>query len=466
MMPRKPVSRRKFLIESVAGAAGMGLLAGCDKRTPAGPDIRPPSAPKGLEYQLGVDAAAATVVNLSWRRHDLTDITGSKTEIGITGYNIYRDGVLIGANVAGTSFVDSSGVTELQTYQYTLTAMDGNGNKSPNSDPLYVAIQPRSEIFQVTDASAVGGTAANPVINGDKVKTMLHAAIRQMTGKATTPAAWESLFPVLSATTLIGIKINTLGANTVSTKPPVVDAIVDGLTQMLGGTFPAYNIIVFDDRGKDSHMKPAGFILRDEAGKYRVASTAYNTTLHGVPVNQKEADSALWGENLTIAGIPQKLSAVIESVDYLINVPVLKDHNLAGITFSLKNFYGIVDRPQDMHADMCNTHVSALYDISVNGAKVKDKVRLIVGDALIGCYSGGPRPSAGPNMIPCTLVAGTDPVAMDIWALRRINKERVLKNAPQISSAPTGEARHIFTASLAPYALGSTNCVVREVTVA
>ena len=66
-------------------------------------------------------------------------------------------------------------------------------------------------------------------------------------------------------------------------------------------------------------------------------------------------------------------------------------------------------------------------------------------------------------MKPCTLVVGTDPVAMDTWALRRINQERVNVNLPQISFIPTGDARHVLAASLEPYSLGSTNFVVKEV---
>lgn len=76
-MKRKAISRRKFLIDSMAGAAGIGFLAGCDKRISEGPDIRPPSAPKGLEYALESDGAATSVI-VSWSPHDCTDVTGSK----------------------------------------------------------------------------------------------------------------------------------------------------------------------------------------------------------------------------------------------------------------------------------------------------------------------------------------------------------------------------------------------------
>jgi hypothetical protein len=401
-------------------------------------------------------------VTVSWKKHDLTDITGARTETGISGYQLYRDGREIVPLLTGTTYVDTNGIEPLQSYRYTLIAVDESGNRSPASDPLLVTIQPPIEVFQAYNPAAVGGTTAKPVYELAIVTAMLHGAIRQLTGRTTTAAAWESLFPKLAANTLIGIKINTLSGAGISTKPAVVDAIVDGLTQMLGATFPAYNIIVFDDRGKDTHMKPAGFVLRDDQVNYRIASANWNTTLHNVPVTTAETDAQKWGTTLDVKGFPQKLSTIVEAVDYLINVPVLKDHNLSGITFSMKNFYGIIHNPQGLHRNMCSPFIPELYNTEVNGAKLKDKVRLIVGDALSGCYQGGP---AGPfmTMTPCTLVIGTDPVAMDTWALRRINKERAAHNLSQISFDSTGNARHILAASQAPYNLGSTNYVIKEV---
>ena len=35
----------------------------------------------------------------------------------------------------------------------------------------------------------------------------------------------------------------------------------------------------------------------------------------------------------------------------VINLPILKDHSMSGVTFAMKNMYGVVERPQDLHAD-------------------------------------------------------------------------------------------------------------------
>ena len=36
----------------------------------------------------------------------------------------------------------------------------------------------------------------------------------------------------------------------------------------------------------------------------------------------------------------------------VINLPILKDHSMAGVTFAMKNMYGVVERPQDLHAGL------------------------------------------------------------------------------------------------------------------
>jgi hypothetical protein len=129
-----------------------------------------------------------------------------------------------------------------------------------------------------------------------------------------------------------------------------------------------------------------------------------------------------------------------------------------------------VDLPQNLHSTMCSPYIPALYNTLLDGVKVKDKIKLIVGDAIVACKTGGPDKE--PTDLVNTIVVGTDPVAMDTWALRKINSLRKAAGGylPQISFSPSKtdqpDARHVFTASLTQYSLGSTNCVAKEVAVA
>jgi hypothetical protein len=74
----------------------------------------------------GTPAESATTndgVTLTW--------TGSTDNFAVTGYNVYRDGVLQ-INVAGLTFTDS-GLTGATTYSYTVRARDAVGNLSAAS---------------------------------------------------------------------------------------------------------------------------------------------------------------------------------------------------------------------------------------------------------------------------------------------------------------------------------------------
>lgn len=494
-MNTKKIDRRKFLINSIETAAGIGVLASCDKRAIVGPDVRAPSAPVGLSQKVRAQSNASNgtttySVNLAWTKHDDTDNTGAKTETQIL-YNIYRktdaqtafDDTPLAAGVQLNSYSDTSAEVQdafarLQanpnsniSFEYQVRAVDADRNLSLPSDPVLVPIQPFVKVFTVKNTAAVKDTG----INGqDKsaVQKMLDAVIialaqQKNPGIVGIGEAWQSFFPSLSPATLIGIKINTLSGSQMSTKPAVVDAIVNGLKQMQVGsdTFPEYNIIVFDDRIWNDQMIRAGFTVRNVSGMYRIVSTGTNTSLDpSVPDVSKPQLAPLWGDPVSIAGVSQKFSKIVEALDYIINVPVLKDHVQAGITFSMKNLYGLVNAPGNMHASMCSPFIPALYSASttVNGVPVpiKSKIRVIVGDALAGVYYYGPYNGSVMVPSPCTLIVGTDPVAVDSWALDTINAYRseMKKWTIGVVPDPNGrwDARHIFQASTL-YNLGSMN---------
>lgn len=496
-MNQKKINRRKFLVESLETAAGLGFIAGCDKRTIVEPDVRLPAAPTGLAYNLA-SSGTGTVdsVIVTWDK-PVTDVTGAKLWTGIRAYNVYRNDTLL-AQVTDASFADAGGFTVGSTCAYTVRAVDSStvigpngqpGNQSPLSDRLLVPIQKPSYVYPVTNAAVNTGTIGKPNIQAAPLKSMIDAAVAQMQidkgaippgstqDPAVVTAAWQSLFPGLTVSSLIGIKVNTLGGSKVSTRPEVVTAMVSSLTAMLGGTFPVYNIIVFDDRSPGANMAAAGFPLRNVNGTYRIASSVFNTTLNdGVPISQQEPGSALWGTTLNITGTDKRLTAIFDAVDFLINVPVLKDHNQSGVTFSMKNLYGITDIWNGygtLHDTMCSPSIPALYQAvtAIPNAKTGvSKIALIVGDALQGCYNLGPEGPA--DCQPNSIVVGTDPVAIDTWALKTINALRAKyePKLPEISwthstNPDQADARHILDAAI-QYNLGSTNFVVGKVSLA
>ncbi len=110
-----------------------------------------------------------------------------------------------------------------------------------------------------------------------------------------------------------------------------------------------------------------------------------------------------------------KIYEEILNADVLINVPIAKDHGMAGLTLSMKNLMGVVqDRPK-LHADFGN----ALTDLNF-----RIRSTLVVVDAVRILTYGGPQ---GGDMKAVqkldTVIASADVVAADAYASTLFNMQ-------------------------------------------
>lgn len=92
--------------------------------TTAVADTTAPTAPTNLT----ASGTTQTATNLSW--------TASTDNIGVTGYDVYRDGSLL-ASVTGTTYT-ATGLTASTTYSFFVRAKDGAGNISGDSNTVSV----------------------------------------------------------------------------------------------------------------------------------------------------------------------------------------------------------------------------------------------------------------------------------------------------------------------------------------
>lgn len=102
------------------------------------PENEPPTVPTGLTK----GTVTSTTAVISW--------TASTDNVGVTGYDVYRNGSLIKSNVTSTSYTDS-GLTASTTYSYTVLAKDAAGNQSAQSSALQVTTSeaPADNIAQI-----------------------------------------------------------------------------------------------------------------------------------------------------------------------------------------------------------------------------------------------------------------------------------------------------------------------------
>jgi hypothetical protein len=86
-------------------------------------DTTPPTTPQGLT----ATAAGSTQIELSW--------SASSDDVGVAGYTIRREGVVIATTAGTTTSYTDSGLAPSTTYSYTVDAFDAAGNHSPQSAP-------------------------------------------------------------------------------------------------------------------------------------------------------------------------------------------------------------------------------------------------------------------------------------------------------------------------------------------
>jgi chitodextrinase len=152
-------------------ASGQNIWAAVAKAA----SVNTPSVPTGLM----VTSRAAPEIDLSW--------SASSGPIGVAGYNIYRNGVRVGASL-DTTYADT-GLTPNTAYTYTVTAYDSASDESVQSVSINTSTlvdtsppsipsnlhQTGSSVSTITiawDPSAdnVGVTAYNIYRNGSLVK--------------------------------------------------------------------------------------------------------------------------------------------------------------------------------------------------------------------------------------------------------------------------------------------------------
>ncbi|MEC0249193.1 PQQ-dependent sugar dehydrogenase [Paenibacillus chitinolyticus] len=108
-------------------------------------DVFPPTEPTNVQARSVTDTSA----EIAW--------TASLDDVGVTGYDLYKDDVLTQANVAGTSYT-FTGLKPATTYRFTVKARDAAGNSSAASAPLSVTTTSGSD---TESPSAPAGLASS-----------------------------------------------------------------------------------------------------------------------------------------------------------------------------------------------------------------------------------------------------------------------------------------------------------------
>jgi hypothetical protein len=195
-------------------------------------------------------------------------------------------------------------------------------------------------------------------------------------------------------------------------------------------------------------VKPSNVIIWDRAtGDLLKSGYKINRDGPGVRVL---ANDGVWEDRPTRQGqFEGRLTRIItEQITALINVPVIKDHGIAGITAALKNHYGSFDNPGRHHGNHCDPYLADLNAIPA----IRDKTRLVVLDALRPMADGGPGLRRDSLWDFYSLVVSRDPVAVDYFAWKTIDERRAQTGLKSLAESGR-EPKWIATA--ARYGLGT-----------
>jgi uncharacterized protein (DUF362 family) len=276
---------------------------------------------------------------------------------------------------------------------------------------------------------------ANVAVDPSRLQALLDRAMLALFGGASATststdrnlAAWRR---VAGPRDTVGLKVNTLGGRGISTHVDLAAAICERLQQ---AGVPAANIIVWDRDTEE--MERAGF---------RIAIGGNRVQCYGTDRVGYEDDLSAWGS------VGSRLSKILtRSCTVLINLPVLKDHDGAGVTIALKNMYGAIHNPNKYHPDGCNPYVADLNMLP----EIRSRQKLVICDATTAMYEGGPAFKPEHSWNADSLIVSQDPVALDFTGWQIIERKRAemgLKTLEAEKRAP----RYIATAADDDHRLG------------
>jgi len=293
------------------------------------------------------------------------------------------------------------------------------------------AINPQS---LVVDVKSRTGIVKGMTPNISLIKQMMDSGITLLTGTGNPKDAWKSLF---HEDERVGIKINGLGADILVGNYQICWAIVDALKSI---GVKENNIIIWDQY--QNFFLSSGFKINRSFKGVRT----YTTDGGG---GKEALDSGSSHREYDSGYGAVKVSRILtEEVDSLINVGLLKDHGLAGVSIALKNIsHGVISHPDNFHDNACDPFIAAINSIPV----IKDKIKLHICNGIVGLYEGGPMPQKRHTWNNNRIILSRDPVALDTIGMNIIEGKRKEKNLRSLFNRPNLPV-HIETA--AKYGLG------------
>lgn len=254
----------------------------------------------------------------------------------------------------------------------------------------------KTRVIQVRSSLVVTGDGE---IDLDILYQMIESGLNALSESHDYGDYLGSLF---DAGDVIGLKVNGLAGPRMSTRAEVVNTVSNILHE---AGRPRKKQIIWDRF--DRELSALGFKIATSGGPL-----CFGTDHRGIGYSDSLVSKG------RIGGLLSRI--LVDYCDAIINIPVLKDHGMAGITCAMKNHYGSIHNPNKYHDNACNPYVADLNSLE----QIRSKQRLIVVDALKVQYHGGPAFHPGWAVNYGAILIGSDPVAVDTVGFGIIEKLR------------------------------------------
>ena len=239
------------------------------------------------------------------------------------------------------------------------------------------------------------------------LRAMLDAGLVALSGQKDAVAALAKYFRPGER---VGLKINGLAGRKAATHVELVDELSVLLSR---ANVEGRQQIVFDRFARD------------------LSASGFSTRPHGYRcVGNDEAGHE--DELVQMPSSASRLTRVLTTqVDCVLNLPILKQHMLAGMTGALKNNFGCIHNPNKMHIDNCDPYVAEVNAVP----EIRGKQRLVIMDALRPVLDNGPSYQPGMAEVANVLLFATDLVAVDTVALGILEELRAKRELPTLAKA-------------------------------
>lgn len=272
----------------------------------------------------------------------------------------------------------------------------------PTIGPVSAAA--KSTVVHIQADDVMTGSRVHPSLAGE----MVEEALRLLTRHQRPADAWHAY---LKPDDVIGIKFNHVGEDVINTTVPFAAQLVDSL-------------------------KRAGF-APDRIVLIEAPAEAQRN------LRTRRPPSGWSGPEVDFDSGREQLSAVLQDVTAIINVPFLKTHNIAGMTGCLKNLsHALIRRPARYHGNGCAPYVGDILALP----QIRSKLRLHIMNALQIVFADGPAARLDTLWQHRGVIVSADPVAADTVALDVLNAQRARAKLPAIGNS-LGQIPHVHGAA-------------------